>query len=134
MFAVTDTEMEIPVLLAAFGAIRRGEISALDSNHVKGNITDLAPNKITSRFKHILKSNGLPKFRFHDLRHYNASISHALGIPDAYIMQKGGWGSDRVLKDVYRHTMNDTEHKMNTIAIQHFENMQHEMQHEKNKA
>ena len=34
---VKDTDMEIPVLLAAFGPMRRGEICALDSNHVHGN-------------------------------------------------------------------------------------------------
>ena len=30
--------MEIPILLAAFGPIRRSEICALDSDHINGNI------------------------------------------------------------------------------------------------
>lgn len=177
METVENTEMEIPVHLAAFGAMRRGEISALVSDDVSGNvvsisktkvldpdgkwvikapksyagyrdievppfvaeklkaktgnITRLMPNMITSKFSHILKNAGISPFRFHDLRHYNASICHALGIPDAYIMQMGGWGNDRVLKEVYRHTMEETRKKMNTISIGHFENMQHEMQHKK---
>ena len=41
-------------------------------------------------------------FRFHDFRHYSASIMHAIGIPDQYIMARGGWKTDTVLKAVYR--------------------------------
>ena len=74
----------------------------------------------------------MPHFRFHDLRHYCASIQHALGIPDAYIMQRGGWQNDGILKAVYRHTMDQQEQAMNMIANSHFtEMMQHEMQHKK---
>lgn len=70
------------------------------------------------------------EFCRHHLRHYPASIQHALGIPDAYIMQAGGWGNDRVLKEVYRHTLEDTKQKMSNVAINYFETMQHDMQHD----
>lgn len=159
-------EMEIPVLLAAFGPMRRGEICALcyedisdnivhvchalilDENKnwimktpktytsdryiefpnfiIKkigsgtGRIVQMSPNALSSRFSHILKNAGIPHFRFHDLRHYCASIQHALGVPDVYIMQRGGWASDAVLKNVYRHVMNDRTKEMNMIANQHF--------------
>ena len=56
------------------------------------------------------------------LRHYCASIQHALGIPDAYIMQRGGWNSDAVLKQVYRHALSDRAVQMNAIANEHFQN------------
>ena len=36
--AVKNTEMEVPILLAAFGPMRRGEICALTSDDVKGNV------------------------------------------------------------------------------------------------
>ena len=163
------TDMEIPIYLAAFGALRRGEIAALSYQDITGNtvhvhqtmvlsaegewvtkapksyagdryvtlpefvtkkigtgtglITDLRPNMITSRFAHILKQSGLPPFRFHSLRHYNASILHALGIPDAYIMQAGGWGNDRTLKEVYRHTLQATTDLFNNVAVSHFEQL-----------
>lgn len=166
---ITGTEMELPILLAAFGPMRRGEIAALTMDNIvgsrvhvcknmvlnderrwiikqpksyagdrfidypdfvaekwqgiTGNITDLNPNIITSRFWHILKNAGLPHFRFHDLRHYSASIQHALGIPDAYIMQRGGWQTDGVLKAVYRHAMNDRQTEMNNIANAHFSDL-----------
>ena len=177
--SIKGTDMEVPVMLGAFGALRRGEISALTKEDISenvihvsktmvlddtgkwivkapksyagdrfvempqfvvdafmalsGNGIQMTPNKITSRFEHILKKAELPHFRFHDLRHYNASIQHALGIPDAYIMLSNGWGNDRVLKEVYRHTLSDAQKKKRNIAIGHFDNMQHEMQHEKEK-
>lgn len=86
-----------------------------------GRIIELKPNQISDRFIDIQKATGLPHFRFHDLRHYCASIQHAMGIPDAYIMQRGGWGSDTVLKQIYRHALSDQEIKMNAIANSHFE-------------
>lgn len=179
MREVEGTDMELPVLLAAFGPMRRGEICALDSRDISGNvvhvcrnmvitpdgawivktpksyagdryidfpdfvaarwkgisgrITMLTPDIITTRFPRILKRAGIPHFRFHDLRHYSASIQHALGIPDAYIMQRGGWGNDGVLKAVYRHAMDSRQADMSQIANRHFAAMQHEMQHEKEK-
>ena len=74
-----------------------------------------------------LKKPGLPLFRFHDLRHYSASIMHAIGIPDQYIMRRGGWGSDTVLKAIYRNTLDDYQQKFADQTNAYFENMQHEM-------
>lgn len=87
-----------------------------------GRIVHINPNQITSKFINIMNTSGLPHFRFHDLRHYCASIQHALGIPDAYIMQRGGWNSDTVLKQVYRHALSDRAVQMNAIANDHFNN------------
>lgn len=169
MDIVKDTEMELPILLAAFGPMRRGEICALHSDNISGNIVhvcenmvqthekewiikspksyagdryidypdfvaekwkgisgrivNLAPNVVTNRFTRLLKANGLPHFRFHDLRHYSASIMHAIGIPDAYIMQRGGWGNDGVLKSVYRHAMEDKQKEMTDKANEHFSDL-----------
>lgn len=163
---VTDTDMELPVLLAAFGPMRRGEISALRKEDIAGNIVHvcknmvrteegswlikapksyagdryidypdfvaekwqdingrivkLNPNQITDRFQSVLRRANLPHFRFHDLRHYSASIQHALGVPDAYIMQRGGWGNDGVLKAVYRHAMEEKAKEMAKITNDYF--------------
>lgn len=166
---VKDGELEIPILLAAFGPMRRSEICALDSTDIVGNIVHVSkamvlksnkewvikqpksfagnrdimfppfvmdklknipdrivninPNQITDKFAKVLKETNIPHFRFHDLRHYSASVQHAMGIPDAYIMARGGWGSDATLKNVYRHTMVDKEEEMNNIANTHFEKL-----------
>lgn len=87
----------------------------------QGYIANVNPNTITKEFIDLQKNNGLKQFRFHDLRHYSASIRHALNIPDAYIMQEGGWSSDSTLKSVYRHALDDEQDKMADIAIKYFE-------------
>ena len=65
-----------------------------------GKLVSMHPEDISKNFGKILKEAGLPPFRFHDLRHYSASIMHAIGIPDQYIMARGGWKTDTVLKAV----------------------------------
>ena len=88
-----------------------------------GHITTYNPHSLTIAFERALKKNGINHFRFHDLRHYSASIRHALGIPDAYIMADGGWSSDKVLKAVYRHAMDDRKKEMSDKANAHFESL-----------
>lgn len=78
-----------------------------------GVLVPLTPTTITNEFIRTRKRLGLPPFRFHDLRHYGASMLHAMGVPDAYIMQRGGWGSDAVLKSVYRHALAQEQKAIN---------------------
>lgn len=60
------------------------------------------PDTITKRFIELRKNRGL-NIRFHDLRHYYASIGAALGIPDLYLAESGGWKQNsKVLKSVYQ--------------------------------
>ena len=42
---------------------------------------------------------------FHQLRHLNASIMMALGLPDTYAMERGGWSSRQTLNYIYQHTL-----------------------------
>ena len=76
-------------------------------------ISDVTPHALSERFTKVLKAEGLPHFRVHDLRHYAASILHAIGIPDQYIMSRGGWKTDNVMKRVYRDTLSDVDKEMN---------------------
>lgn len=47
-------------------------------------------------------------------------------------MQRGGWGSDKTHKTIYRETIE--VYKKNTdLTLTHFNNMQHEISHEKEK-
>lgn len=86
----------------------------------QGRIVPLTPTTITNEFVKARKTLGLPHFRFHDLRHYGASMQHAMGVPDAYIMQRGGWSSDVVLKQVYRHALSQEEQIVNDKINQKF--------------
>ena len=80
---------------------------------IEGRVVKCTPNQLTRRFQRAIQFSGLPHFRFHDLRHYSASFMHAIGIPDSYIMERGGWQTDNVMKTVYRHTLNDRVKEMN---------------------
>lgn len=35
-------------------------------------------------------------------------------------MQRGGWGNDSVLKQVYRHALEDKQREMNVVANDYF--------------
>lgn len=83
-------------------------------------ITELTPDNITHRFRRALTKCGIKHFRFHDLRHYSATIMHTLNIPDQYIMQMGGWKSDAVLKSIYRNTLDDYSEQFEKVISGHF--------------
>lgn len=88
-----------------------------------GFVVDMTPTAISNAFARLLDGSGLQRFRFHDLRAYAASIRHALGVPDQYIMQDGGWRSDAVLKKIYRRTLADREQKYTELVNDHFSGM-----------
>ena len=84
-------------------------------------IVNLSPTTISNHFKQHLDRAGLPHFRFHDLRHYQASILHAMGVPDKYIMERGGWKTDSTLKNIYQHTMSDKRKEVEDDICKRFE-------------
>lgn len=78
-----------------------------------GNPDDLIigvhPDAITNAFRRLVVRLGMEQIRFHDLRSFSASLQHAIGVPDQYIMKTHGWKTDYILKQVYRRTMSDKE-------------------------
>ncbi len=167
--AAQGTKLEIPIMLAAFGALRCGEICALTSEDIfntyihinksmvsdpdgnwyikppktvssdryvelppflleslktkTGKIVDYTPHSLSNNFSKFLKRNNLPHFRFHDLRHYNVSILHAMGIPDKYIMAQGGWSTNYTMQNVYNHILEDKKSKFSQKITCHFQNI-----------
>lgn len=173
---VAGRELEIAIYLAAFGPMRRGEICALTSDDIHGNVVRVnksmvldsdghwvikqpktyssyrdiifpdfviaklsgingriiqtTPNQLSARFRRAICFSGSPHFRFHDLRHYSASIMHAIGVPDQYIMQRGGWATDGVMKTVYRNTIDSITQSITGDINQHFEDViSHDISH-----
>ena len=82
-------------------------LDALNRHRTDDNIqvVPLTGAAIYKRFKRLQKQLGMNDFRFHDLRHYNASVMLALGIPDKYAMERIGHSSNAILRNVYQHTM-----------------------------
>jgi integrase len=58
---------------------------------------------------------------FHQLRHMNASVMAALGIPNLYAQERGGWSTDHTLKRVYQHTFSEERMKVDRIVDTFFE-------------
>lgn len=63
------------------------------------------PSSITDWMDKAEKKLGLQHFSLHKCRHYFASKAHEQGISDADIMKAGGWKTDHVMKNVYRHSL-----------------------------
>lgn len=164
---VKGTEIEKAIMLAAFGSLRRSEISPLTAEDIKGNyitinkamvlnkkrewvlkppktfsgyrtielpqfvidrisvnsgrLVEMNPEMITHHFENALKKCNVPHFRFHDLRHYQASILHAMGVPDKYIIARGGWKTESTLKNIYQHTMDKKREEVEREICNYFE-------------
>ena len=156
------TDVEIPIILAAMGSLREGEIAPLlvedilDSGvrvnkamvrnqqgkweikmrpktkagerisplppeviaKIRESVKDKAPDERLCNmnpamiYKHYAKLRtqcGMERCRFHDLRHYYASMAHLLGVPDQYIMLYGGWSDKSTLTKIYQQTQPDYE-------------------------
>lgn len=71
-----------------------------------GKIFDGNPTTLLYGLNKYQDKLGIPRFRFHDLRHFFATYAHSKGISDADIMSTGGWKSDFTMKSIYRHEMN----------------------------
>lgn len=99
-------------------------------------ITDLSGQAIYKRFVRLCKKAEVGPFRFHDLRHANATIMLDENIPDKYIKERGGWGSD-IYKKRYEHTTEVRRKSVDDAVDSHFEKIvqpdgQHERQHDGN--
>lgn len=78
-----------------------------------GPIFSFKPDDISWRFASLQrKCFGEVRYRFHDLRHYNASVMLALGVPNKYAMERMGHATDNMLKAVYQHTMKDKQQEI----------------------
>lgn len=155
--STTDPYLRCAILLGSVGAMRRGEICALEYSDIQGDAVTISkalvlderrewqlkapktyssyrtiklppyvlsaidalplphegrlirinPDALRNRFVRTLEKTSLPHFRFHDLRHFGASMLAGYG--DRYVEAYGGWepGSD-IMKRNYQ-TLIDSE-------------------------
>ena len=87
---------------------------------IEGFLIKIQPNSISQEFRAARKRAGLPDFRFHDLRAYSVSIAHAIGIPDVYLMERGGWKTDSTFKKVYRRAISEEKKELSAKLNAHF--------------
>ena len=86
-------------------------------------VVGMMPYAVTKKFINLRNSLGL-NIRFHDLRHYYASIGAVLGVPDIYLSDFGGWrrGSP-VLKQTYQNAISDASAKYSEAMKDHFSSL-----------
>lgn len=83
-------------------------------------VVNIKNTEIGKKYTKLLKNNGLPHSRFHDLRHANATIMHMLGVPDKYAQERGGWSTDHVMKKVYVQTLHEEQLRVANKIDKHF--------------
>lgn len=88
--------------------------------HTDDYIVHMSGQAIYKRFVRLCEKEGLPHFRFHDLRHANASIMLALGVPDKYAMERMGHATSNMLKTVYQHTMKSKQEEVADMVDDYF--------------
>lgn len=104
---------------------------AIQGKSPKDRLTNMTPAVISETFLLLKKRLGF-RVRFHDLRHYFASVLLALGIPDKYAMEQTGHATPNMLKTVYQHTMADKRKEVNELIIAKMNSvLQHEIHYER---
>ena len=83
-------------------------------------VVPLTGSAIFNRFRKLQKKINMENFRFHDLRHFYASVMLALGIPDKYAMERIGHSSNAMLKNVYQHIINDKQSEFSILLDNYF--------------
>lgn len=80
------------------------ESKVTDINKRKSNkrIFRGRPDNFSSDYAKMVFEKKLPKYRFHDLRHYHATWLFDNGVPDKYAAKRMGQTLD-VLKNIYQH-------------------------------
>ena len=86
-------------------------------------VISIRVSNVYEGFKRALKKNKLPDVRFHDLRHFNASVMLQLNIPDKYAMERGGWSTNYTMKNVYQHTFTKERETVDNLINNYFENL-----------
>lgn len=81
------------------------------------------PQTIRNRMFKAADEAGVPFIGLHALRHQNASIMLSLNIPDKYAMERGGWSSNKTMKDIYQHTMDEGKQQAAAAIDNYFEDL-----------
>lgn len=77
-------------------------------------------NEVTKQFGRAVRKLGMPLIRFHDLRHYSASVMHFLGVPEHYAMERGGWENKQTMTQIYEAAMSDKTDAITATVNEYF--------------
>lgn len=88
-------------------------------------VVHLSGQAMYKQFSRLCEKHGIPHYRFHDLRHANASVMLALGVPDKYAMERMGHATNNMLKTVYQHTMKSKQDEVSEKVNSYFSQKLH---------
>lgn len=101
-------------------------------------ICPYSESAIYKNYKKACERAGVDPTRFHDLRHFEASEAHSIGVPDEYQVKRLGHKTDHMLKTTYRHVLKSKEDPFADAINKQMESIltesSHETSHEKEKA
>lgn len=86
-------------------------------------------NALYNHLRRMCERYGLPHYRFHDLRHVQASVMLLLNVPDKYAMERMGHASTNMLKNVYQHTMRSKSEEVADQVDNYFSEFLHTSLH-----
>lgn len=113
--------LSVPSALCAY-------LDAIDPN--AETLVGLVPSQITEMYRHVVRRLNIST-RFHDLRHYNASVLHSLNVPDKYAMKRMGHATPNMLQSVYQHPMISKQDEITGQINTYMDKLiQHDIQHE----
>lgn len=92
-------------------------------------VVHLSGQAMYKQFSRLCEKHGIPHYRFHDLRHANASVMLALGVPDKYAMERMGHATNNMLKTVYQHTMKSKQDEVSQTVDDYFSKKLHTKLH-----
>lgn len=96
----------------------------INSSDSDGYLVTMKGKSIYQAFVRMCKELGLKeKYRFHDLRHANASIMLDLKIPNKYAITRTGHATEYILTSTYQHTMKKSEDAYSRQINSYFESM-----------
>lgn len=93
--------------------------------HTSDHLTELTGHAIYCGFSRICEKAGVPHYRFHDLRHVNASVMMEAKIPDKYSTKRMGHSTPNMLKTTYQHIFREDERLYDDVIEEGLEAILH---------
>lgn len=98
---------------------------------VDGLVEPRHRNIIYRHFKKDMAAAGL-SLTFHNLRALNASAMLAMGVPDKYAMERGGWATPSVMKRYYQNTLDASRRQVDDEVNGYFAAIYNRKRNDKN--
>lgn len=77
--------------------------------------SEYKPDSYSKHFSKILEDFGLPHVRFHDLRHFNATIMLKYGVPDKIASKRLGHSQVQTTREIYQHVLPDMDQQASIL-------------------